>query len=77
MKFLILLKVQEQGSSTLFHQLNNVKDAGNSNLSPVPISASYSCGSKMATVPGITHIDMHPGYKRTISSYFVRKENLT
>lgn len=54
MKFLILLKIQGQGSSASFHQFNNVKDAGNSNLSPVPISASHPSGSKTATIPGIT-----------------------
>lgn len=51
-KISYLAQVQAQGNSELFHQLNNVKDTGNSHLLLVPTSASASSGFKMAT----THV---------------------
>lgn len=76
MEFLFHISL-EQGSYELFHQLNNVKDKDNSHLSHANLSLTTLVAKWLQFQISHRHIDMHSVYKKTISSYFVRKENLT
>lgn len=67
----------EEGSYELFHQLNNIKNKGNSHLSHANLSLTPLVAKWLQFQISHRHTDMHSVYKKTISSYFVRKENLT